>query len=118
MAATIDLRLRRKVRQRFKLKQISPDKVRLVIHRSGKHTYAQVVDPSGNTLASASTLSKVSEKLKNGTNLEAARFVGQAVAKEAIKKGVKDVAFDRSGFLYHGRVKALADAAREIGLVF
>lgn len=118
MAASVDLRLRRKVRQRFKLKTISPEKIRLTIHRSGQHTYAQIVDPSGKTLAAASTLSKDAQKLKNGTNKEAAQYVGKTVAEAAIKLGVKEVVFDRSGFLYHGRVKALADAAREVGLVF
>lgn len=118
MATSADLRLRRKTRQRFKIKTISPEKIRLSIHRSGQHTYAQIIDPSGKTLAAASTLCKEAKDLKNGTNKDAAIFVGKMVAESAIKLGVKEVVFDRSGFLYHGRVKALADAAREIGLVF
>lgn len=118
MASTVSLRERRKLRQRFKIKRISPDKIRLSVHRTGQHTYAQIVDCNGNTIASASTLCKEAEKLKNGTNKDAATFVGKLIAERALKLNVKEVVFDRSGFLYHGRIKALADAAREAGLVF
>lgn len=93
---------------------------RLCIHRTPRHIYAQLIAPeSGRTLASASTLqADVLEGLANGGNVEAARKVGQAIAAKAKALGVESVAFDRSGFRYHGRVKALADAARENGLQF
>ncbi len=93
---------------------------RLCIHRTPRHIYAQLIEPeSGRTLASASTLqSDVSEGLKNTGNVEAARKVGALIAAKAKELGVESVAFDRSGFRYHGRVQALADAAREGGLQF
>ncbi|HDX9577403.1 50S ribosomal protein L18 [Bacillus cytotoxicus] len=91
---------------------------RLNVFRSNQHIYAQVIDDvNGVTLASASTLDK--ELTLNGTsNIEAATKVGEIVAKRAVEKGVKEVVFDRGGYLYHGRVKALAEAAREAGLQF
>jgi large subunit ribosomal protein L18 len=89
------------------------------VFRSGKHIYAQVVDDqAGHTLASASTLSKSVEVEGHGGNAGAAKLVGTAIAKAAIDAGVQQVVFDRNGYLYHGRVKALADAAREAGLEF
>jgi large subunit ribosomal protein L18 len=93
---------------------------RLAVYRSTKHIYAQVIDDvKGVTLASSSSIDKdLRESLKHGGNLEAAKLVGETVAKKALKAGVKDVVFDRGGFLYHGRVAALADAAREAGLNF
>lgn len=93
---------------------------RLAVYRSTKHIYAQVIDDvKGVTLASASSVDKdLKAKLGHGGNIEAAQKVGEAVAKKALKAGVKDVVFDRGGFLYHGRVAALADAAREAGLNF
>jgi large subunit ribosomal protein L18 len=118
MATSHDLRTRRKLRQRYKIKKVSPDKIRLSVHRTGQHTYAQIVDSNGKTMTTASTLMKEAESLKNGTNKDAAAFVGKMVADRALKLGVKEVVFDRSGYLYHGRIKALADAAREAGLVF
>lgn len=118
MAASHDLRTRRKIRQRYKIKKVSPDKIRLSVHRTSQHTYAQIVDTSGKTLTTASTLMKEAEALKNGTNKIAAAFVGKAIAERALTLGVKEVVFDRSGYLYHGRIKALADAAREAGLEF
>ena len=118
MAGTSDLRARRKIRQRYKIKQTSAGKVRLTVNRTNQHTYAQIVDPSGKTLCSASTLISEASKLKNGSNKDAATFVGNLVGERAIKLGVKEVVFDRSGFLYHGRIKALADAARQAGLQF
>lgn len=91
---------------------------RLNVFRSSKHIYAQLIDDvAGVTLASASSLDK-ELKLENGGNIEAARKVGELVAKRAIEKGYKEVVFDRGGYLYHGRVKSLADAAREAGLQF
>ncbi|HCI46454.1 MAG TPA: 50S ribosomal protein L18, partial [Rhodospirillaceae bacterium] len=87
---------------------------RLSVHRSGQHIYAQVIDDTkGHTVVSASTLQKdVLGKVKTGATVEAAALVGKSVAERAIKAGVKEVVFDRGGFLYHGRIKALADAAR------
>ena len=94
--------------------------VRLCIHRTPQHTYAQVIDASGGrVLAAASTLEKaLAEQLGHTGNVEAARLVGRVVAERAQQAGVSKVAFDRSGFMFHGRVKALADAAREAGLQF
>lgn len=93
---------------------------RLAVYRSTKHIYAQVIDDvKGVTLASASSVDKdLKAKLGHGGNIESAKAVGEAIAKKALKVGVKDVVFDRGGFLYHGRVAALADAAREAGLNF
>ena len=93
---------------------------RLAVYRSSKHIYAQVIDDvKGVTLAAAASNDKeLREKLSHGGNVDAAKIVGDAVAKRALKAGVKDVVFDRGGFLYHGRVAALADAAREAGLNF
>ena len=93
---------------------------RLAVHRTLKHIYAQVInDETGVTLASASSMDKdMREKMAHGGNIEAAKLVGEAVAKKALKAGITDVVFDRGGFLYHGRIQALADAAREAGLNF
>ena len=93
---------------------------RLAVYRSTKHIYAQVIDDVKHvTLASASSNDKeLRSKLSHGGNIEAAKLVGEEVAKRALKAGVKGVVFDRGGFLYHGRVQALADAAREAGLEF
>lgn len=93
---------------------------RLAVYRSIKHIYAQIIDDTkGVTLAAASTKSKdLASKLSHGGNVEAAKLVGEEIAKKAIEKGIKDVVFDRGGFLFHGRVQALADAAREAGLNF
>ena len=93
---------------------------RLCIHRTPRHIYAQVLSADGATVvAAASTVEKnLRESLANGGNVEAATVVGKLVAERAIAAGVQEVAFDRSGFRYHGRVKALADAARENGLKF
>lgn len=93
---------------------------RIAVYRSTKHIYAQVIDDvKGVTLASASSVDKeLRGKLSHGGNIEAAKLVGETLAKRALKAGVKDCVFDRGGFLYHGRVEALADAAREAGLNF
>ena len=93
---------------------------RLAVYRSTKHIYAQLIDDENHvTLASASSNDKdLKESLKNGGNIEAAKAVGEAIAKKAKKAGVECVVFDRGGFLYHGRVAALADAAREAGFMF
>jgi large subunit ribosomal protein L18 len=95
-------------------------KPRLTVFRSGRHIYAQVIRAEdGHVLASASTLQKdVRADLESTSNKEAAKAVGKAVAERAVQAGVKEVAFDRSGYRYHGRIKELADAAREVGLSF
>ncbi len=93
---------------------------RLAVYRSTKHIYAQLIDDVNKvTLCSASSIDKdLREKLSHGGNIEAAKVVGEAIAKKALKAGVKECVFDRGGFLYHGRVSALAEAAREAGLDF
>ena len=98
----------------------SPDRPRLSVYRSDKHIYAQLIDDyAGRTLASASsTVTDVRGDLRNGGNVEAAKRVGRAIAERAKAAGVTKVAFDRGGRMYHGRIKALADAAREGGLQF
>ena len=107
---------RRARRVRSRLKKLGAARPRLSVFRSAKNIYAQVIDDArGVTLAHASTLEEKSQK---GADKDAAARVGALVAKRAIDKGVKDVVFDRGGYLYHGRVKALADAAREAGLNF
>jgi large subunit ribosomal protein L18 len=109
---------RRKGRVRRAIRLNAGGRARLSVHRSGKHIYAQVIDDvRGQTLAAASSLEK-DLRGKSGANVEAAKAVGKLLAERAAAKGVKDVVFDRGGYLYHGRVKALADAAREGGLNF
>ena len=109
---------RRRSRVRRSLKAASNGRPRLSVFRSSKQIYAQVIDDAnGVTLASASTLEGVKDGLK-GADKAAAERVGKLVAERAIEKGVKDVVFDRGRYIYHGRVKALADAAREAGLNF
>jgi len=112
-------RLRRKLRVRKKVRG-TEERPRLNVYRSLKHMYAQIiVDTRGETLVSASTLSKeLRGKLKSTGNVEAAKEVGRLIAKKALEKGIKKVVFDRNGFLYHGRVKAVAEGAREGGLEF
>ena len=96
----------------------TPERPRLTIYRSGNHIYAQIIDDSvGNTLVSASTLDK-SLNLTSTKNKEAAKYVGESIAKKALEKGFSEVVFDRSGYIYHGRIKELAEAAREAGLKF
>jgi large subunit ribosomal protein L18 len=108
------------VRRRVKLAAGVRGRARLTVFRSGKHIYAQLIDDAkGATLAAASSLEKtMREGAKNGANINAAKAVGKLIAERAMEKGIKDVVFDRGGYLYHGRVKALADAAREGGLNF
>ncbi len=98
----------------------TPDCPRLAVYRSTKHIYAQLIDDVNHvTLASASSIDKdLKEKLPHGGNIDAAKVVGEAIAKKALKAGINEVVFDRGGFLYHGRIQALADAAREAGLNF
>lgn len=112
-------RLKRKVRVRKKIKGTS-ERPRLNVFKSAKHIYAQLIDDTnGATLAAASTvMDEVSSGLKYTGNVEAARRVGAEIAKKALVKDITKVVFDRNGFLYHGRVKAVAEAARENGLSF
>ncbi|MEO0793112.1 MAG: 50S ribosomal protein L18 [Pseudomonadota bacterium] len=111
---------RRKTRVRRHLKKVASGRPRLSVHRSLKNIYAQIIDDeTGATLASASTLDKALKgQLKTGGDKSAAEAVGKLVAERAGAKGVKEVIFDRGGYIYHGRVKALADGAREAGLTF
>jgi len=111
-------RVRRARKTRAKLAELKV--VRLAVHRTNCHMYAQIIDASGGkVLASASTLEiEVRKDLANGGNAAAAAIVGKRIAEKAKSLGIEKVAFDRSGFRYHGRVKSLAEAARENGLVF
>ncbi|MCL2704405.1 MAG: 50S ribosomal protein L18 [Defluviitaleaceae bacterium] len=114
-----DARKKRHLRIRKKISG-SPSKPRLSVFRSNMHIYAQIIDDTkSHTLIAASTMEKeIAKPLKNTSNLEAAAAVGTAIAKKATAIGIKEVVFDRGGYLYHGKIKALADAAREGGLVF
>lgn len=111
-------RLKRATKLRYKIRQLNAN--RLSVHKSSQHIYAQIISSDGTkTLASASTnQSAIKGILKNTSNIAAAAEVGKTIANKAIAAGIKQVAFDRSGFKYHGRIKALADAAREAGLEF
>ena len=117
--ATVKARTeRRKATVRRAIREAATGRARLTVFRSSKHIYAQVIDDvKGLTLASASSLEK-DMRSKSGANVEAAKAVGSLVAKRAVEKGVKDVVFDRGSYRYHGRIKALGDAAREGGLNF
>ena len=107
----------RKLRNRF---SGTPERPRLAVFRSNNHMYAQIIDDTvGNTLVSASTVEKaVSAELEKTNNVDAAAYLGTVIAKRAIEKGINTVVFDRGGFIYQGKIKALADAAREAGLEF
>lgn len=111
-------RLRRAKRTRLKMRDL--EAIRLCVYKTPKHMYAQITSfDGGNTLVCASTLDKDLRKtLKSTGNIEAAKEVGKLLAKRALDAGINTVAFDRSGFIFHGRIKALADAAREVGLEF
>ena len=111
---------RRKLRVRGSINKHASRRPRLSVHRSGRHIYAQVIDDTqGATLASASSLEKdLRSKLKTGADKDAATQIGTLVAERAKAAGITTVVFDRGGYIYHGRVKALADAAREAGLDF
>ncbi|MDM1545118.1 MULTISPECIES: 50S ribosomal protein L18 [Ignatzschineria] len=113
-----DARYRRSLKARIKMRELMVD--RLTVHRTPRHIYAQVISGTDNkVLAASSTLvADVKSQIKNGGNVDAAAVVGKDIAAKAKAAGVTNVAFDRSGFKYHGRVKALADAAREAGLEF
>ncbi|MDI9348426.1 MAG: 50S ribosomal protein L18 [Candidatus Symbiobacter sp.] len=111
---------RRRERNRYRIAQHAGGKPRLSVFRSSKHIYAQIIDDeNGVTLASASSLeADLRQSMKTGSNRDAAAAIGKLVAERAVKQGVTNVVFDRGGYLYHGRVKSLADGAREGGLVF
>ena len=114
----VDNRLRRARKTRAKIAELKV--TRLSVHRTNTHIYAQIIAETGDkVLASASTVeADVRKKVKNGGNVEAAAAIGKLIAEKAKKAGIATVAFDRSGYKYHGRIKALADAARENGLSF
>jgi large subunit ribosomal protein L18 len=120
MSKLSDRIMRRTGRVRGRLLRAAGGRKRLSVYRSSKHIYAQVIDDDqGVTLAAASSIEKgTREGLKTGASVDAAKAVGKLIAQRAQEKGVKDVIFDRGGYLYHGRVKALAEAARESGLNF
>ncbi len=120
MESTKQLFVRRRNRTRGKLRQANTGRPRLTVFRSGKHIYAQVIDDAnGNTVAAASSIEKVLKaSLKSGASKEAAGAVGKLIAERAKSAGIENVIFDRGGYLFHGRVKALAEAARESGLSF
>ena len=111
---------RRKERVRYQIRKRGAGRVRLSVFRSGKHIYAQLIDDAkGVTLAAASTTEKdVRSKVKNGASTEAAKTVGALIAQRGKEAKVEAVVFDRGGYIFHGRIKALADAAREAGLAF
>jgi large subunit ribosomal protein L18 len=115
-----ELHERRKVRTRYQLKKKSAGRPRLSVHRTGAHIYAQVIDDAkGVTIAAASTMeADLRKSLKTGADKKAAAEVGKLVAQRAKKEGVTQVVFDRGGYAFHGRVKELAEAAREAGLDF
>lgn len=121
MTSTVKKRsFNRKMRVRKKLHRVTTDRPRLSVFRSGKHIYAQVIDDAkGHTLAAASSIDPdLVKSLPKGADVKAAEAVGKLIAERAVKSGVTNVVFDRGGYLYHGRVKALADGAREGGLKF
>ena len=118
MSSNKDLFARRQRRTRYKLRQTAGGKPRLSVFRSSRHIYAQLIDDAkGLTLASASTAEKELDVAKSW-NKDAAAEVGKRVAERALEAGVTEIVFDRGGYIFHGRVKALADAARESGLKF
>ncbi|HYG54287.1 MAG TPA: 50S ribosomal protein L18 [Burkholderiales bacterium] len=118
MSAKNESRLRRARQTRLKIREVGA--VRLTVHRTNGHIYAQITTPDGKSvLTSASSVEKeVRAQLKHGSSKKAAEVVGQRIAEKAKEKGIENVAFDRGGFKYHGRIKALADAARTAGLKF
>ena len=112
-------KLRQKKHRSIRKKIVgTAERPRLAVYRSLQNIFVQVIDDTtGNTLVSASTIEK-GAKIENGSNIEAAKQIGERIAKKAIEKGIKTVVFDRGGFIYQGKIKALADAAREAGLEF
>jgi len=120
MAKDVAAQGRRRARVRRALKAVAYGKPRLSVFRSSKQIYAQIIDDeAGKTLVAASTIEKdLKAKLKTGADTDAAKEIGKLVAERALKAGVSDVVFDRGSYIYHGRVKALAEGAREAGLKF
>ncbi len=120
MSTNLSLQTRRRARLRYQLRQKSTGRPRLSVFRSGKHIYAQIIDDAaGKTVAAASTLDKdLKAALKTGADKDAATAVGKLIAERSKAAGIIAVVFDRGSYLYHGRVKILADAARSKGLVF
>jgi len=120
MLSTKELYTRRAKRNRYQIAQKANGRLRLSVHRSERHISVQIIDDKvGKTLVSASTLEEeILKKVKSGANKAAAKVIGQLVAERAMKAGIKEVVFDRGGYVYHGRVKELAEAAREAGLSF
>ncbi len=119
MSSTKTLFARRQRRTRYALRQAANGRPRLSVFRSGKHIYAQVIDDKkGATVAAASSLDEGLKSIKTGANKDAAAAVGKLIAERAIAAGIKEVVFDRGGYMYHGRIAALANAAREGGLSF
>lgn len=120
MAKDVSIEQRRKARVRKAIRERAYGRPRLSVFRSSKQIYAQIIDDEkGQTLVAASSIEKANrESLKTGANIDAAKLVGKLIAERAAAKGVKEVVFDRGAYMYHGRVKALADGAREGGLQF
>ncbi|HWT96447.1 MAG TPA: 50S ribosomal protein L18 [Terriglobales bacterium] len=120
MSKAKELFTRRQARVRTAIRKKSDGRLRLSVYRSSLHIYAQIIDDvKGETIAAASTVDKdLKSRLKTGATVDAAKQVGKLIAERATAKGIKEVVFDRGGYIYHGRVKALADAAREGGLSF
>ena len=120
MARDVKVEQRRKARVRRAIRERANGRLRLSVFRSSKQIYAQIIDDEkGATLVAASSLEKANrDDLKTGANVDAAKIVGKLLAERAVAKGLKTVVFDRGGYMYHGRVKTLADAAREAGLNF
>lgn len=120
MSKSKELFERRRARVRTSLRNNAIGRPRLSVFRSSLHIYVQIIDDvNGATIAAASTIDKeLKGKLKTGATIDAAKAVGKLIAERAVSKGIKEVVFDRGGYMYHGRVKALADAAREGGLAF
>ena len=120
MKGSLSLHNKRKQRNRSALKKKSNGKLRLSVFRSSRHIYGQIIDDAkGVTIMAASSLeSNIKKQFKNCGTKEVATVVGKLIAEKAIKQGIKNVVFDRGGYIYHGRIKKLADAARESGLIF
>ena len=114
-----DVRVKKHLRIRNRFSG-TPERPRLAVFRSNNHMYAQIIDDTAqNTLVSASTVEKsVRDELEKTNNVDAAAYLGTVIAKRAVEKGIREVVFDRGGFIYHGKIAALADAAREAGLEF
>ena len=120
MGSSVSLHNKRKLRNRKALKQISYGKLRLTVFRSSRHIYGQIIDDAkGVTITAASSLeSNIKKQFKNCGTKQVATLVGKLIAEKAIKQGIKNVVFDRGGYIYHGRIKNLAEGARESGLIF